>query len=108
MWPKGNLDQRKVEFDERAAVCVMLLVVAIQASIKKVSPSREQPLKGSVVFHAGTSIKNGQLVTNGGRVIAVSSYGKTQQEALAQSMKGAEQIQYQGKYYRRDIGKDVL
>ena len=52
-------------------------------------------------------MKDGQLVTSGGRVIAVSSYGKDKAEALARSMKGAEQIQFSKKYFRRDIGQDL-
>lgn len=104
----GSLNECKADFDERAAVCVMLVSGGYPGNYKKGFPITGTNVEGSVIFHAGTAFKDGQLVTAGGRVIAVSSYGKTQQEALAQSMKGAEQIQFEGKYYRHDIGQDVL
>ncbi len=104
----GDLDRRVVAFDERAAVCVMLVSGGYPQEYKKGYPiSGTEQVEGSVVFHAGTALKDGQVVTNGGRVIAVSSYGKDKEEALKKSFTEAQKIQFTDKYFRRDIGQDL-
>ena len=103
-----NLNQREIAFDERAAVCVMLVSGGYPQAYKKgYAISGIDQVEGSVVFHAGTALKDGQVVTNGGRVIAVSSYGKDKAEALEKSFTEAQKIQFTDKYFRRDIGADL-
>lgn len=105
---EGNLDQREIAFDERAAVCVMLVSGGYPQEYKKGYPiTGIDQVKGSIVFHSGTALKDGQVVTNGGRVIAVSSYGKDKAEALQKSFEEAQKIQFTDKYFRRDIGADL-
>ena len=104
----GDLDKRAIEFDERAAVCVMLVSGGYPQEYKKgYAISGIGDVKGSIVFHSGTAEKDGQVVTNGGRVIAVSSYGKDKTEALQKSFEEAQKINFTDKYFRRDIGKDL-
>lgn len=105
---QGNLDKRKIEFDERAAVCVMLVSGGYpQEYTKGYTISGIDNVEGSIVFHSGTAMKDGDIVTAGGRVIAVSSYGKDKEEALQKSFTEAQKIQFKDKYFRSDIGRDL-
>ena len=105
---EGNLDTKAIEFDPRSAVCVMMVSGGYPQEYKKGFPIIGiEDVEGSIVFHSGTAIKDGEVVTAGGRVIAVSSYGKDKEEALAKSFKEAQKINFQGKYFRSDIGADL-
>lgn len=104
----GDLNKRDIVFDERAAVCVMLVSGGYPEAYQKGNPIKGiDKVEGSIVFHSGTSYKDGHVVTNGGRVIAVSSYGKDKEEALQKSFKEAQKITFTDKYFRRDIGQDL-
>ena len=104
----GKLSEQKIEKDPRFAVSVMLVAGGYPGDYEKgkVMTGFEE-VTDSILFHAGTTVKDGNIVTNGGRVIAVSSYGKDKAEALAQSFKNAQKISYEGKYFRSDIGFDL-
>ena len=104
----GDLDKRDITFDERAAVCVMLVSGGYPEHYVKGYPiTGIDQVEGSIVFHSGTAMKDGEVVTAGGRVIAVSSYGNDKAEALAKSFEEARKIQFKDKHFRRDIGQDL-
>jgi phosphoribosylamine--glycine ligase len=104
----GNLNEKLVEFDDRFATTVMLVSGGYPEDYEKgkIITGLEN-VSESIVFHAGTKERNGETVTNGGRVIAVSSFGRNKEEALAVSYKNAERIQFEGRYFRKDIGFDL-
>ena len=105
---EGNLAERKIEFDPRAAVCIMLVSGGYPEHYEKGYPiSGIDSVEGSIVFHSGTAVKDGEVVTAGGRVIAVSSYGKDREEALRKSFGEAQKILFKDKYFRSDIGQDL-
>ncbi len=105
---QGNLAERKIEFDNRAAVCIMLVSGGYPEHYEKgYLISGIENVEGSIVFHSGTALKDGQVVTAGGRVIAVSSYGNNREEALRKSFAEAQKIQFKDKYFRGDIGQDL-
>ncbi|MCQ2224666.1 MAG: phosphoribosylamine--glycine ligase [Paludibacteraceae bacterium] len=104
----GNLASKTLEEDERAAVTVMLVSGGYPEAYEKGKViTGLDDVKDSIVFHAGTTMKDGQLLTSGGRVMSISSYGKTKEDALAVSFKNAQKISFDKKYFRSDIGKDL-
>lgn len=105
---QGNLNEKSLEIDPRTVVCVMLVSGGYPAHYEKGYPiTGIENITDSIAFHAGTTYRDGQILTNGGRVIAVSSYGKNKEEALNKSFEAAERINFDKKYYRHDIGFDL-
>ena len=105
---KGELEQIKIEEDERAATTVFLVSGGYPEKYEKGKViSGIENIEDSIIFHGGTRAENGTILTNGGRVLAVTSYGENFQSALSISKKNAEQIVFEGKNYRKDIGFDL-
>ncbi len=103
----GTLATMEVATDARAAVCVMLVSGGYPQAYAKGYAIHGIDVPGAIVFHAGTAQREGDVVTNGGRVLAVAAYGDTLAAAAAQSLHGASQIDFTDKYFRRDIGADL-
>ena len=105
---QGRLSEMKIELDNRTCVTVMLVAGGYPGDYEKGKVMTGfDSTSGSILFHAGTKNSGNDIVTNGGRVLAVSSYGDTMEQALQASFSNAEKIKFEGKYYRRDIGFDL-
>ena len=105
---QGDLDRRMLEVDPRSAVTIMLVSGGYPGDYEKGKIiTGIENVSDSIVFHAGTAEKEGNIVTNGGRVIAVSSYGNDKTDALARSFANASKINFEKKYFRSDIGFDL-
>ncbi|MEO1623843.1 MAG: phosphoribosylamine--glycine ligase [Bacteroidota bacterium] len=106
---KGRLSEQQIQIDERAATTVMLVSGGYPGAYEKGKAiSGLEFLDNSIVFHAGTRQNGDQLQTNGGRVLAITSYGENFRQALMQSNANAAKIQFEGKYFRKDIGLDLM
>lgn len=105
----GRLDQMKIEWSEEAAVCVILASEGYPGSYPKGLPIEGlEDVQNSIVFHAGTAVKDGEVVTNGGRVLGVTALGRDIAEARAKAYADADRIRFQGKHNRTDIAKKAL
>ncbi|MDF2959205.1 MAG: phosphoribosylamine--glycine ligase [Paenibacillus sp.] len=105
----GHLEQMDIQWSEEAAVCVILASEGYPASYPKGLPIEGlENVQDALVFHAGTALKDGQIVTNGGRVLGVTALGKDIEEARAKAYTAADRIRFQGMHYRTDIAKKAL
>ena len=105
---QGKLHEKELIFDNRAAVTIMLVSGGYPGDYEKgKNISNLDKVSGSIIFHAGTINRDNRIQTIGGRVIAVSSYGKNKEEALWQSYENANTIHFDGMYFRKDIGFDL-
>ena len=106
---KGDLGDMPLAVDPRTAVTVMLVSGGYPGAYPKGKAIKgTESVSESILFHAGTAVKEGSLVTSGGRVIAASSYGVDIPSALECSFRSAQAVDFDGKYFRRDIGRDLL
>jgi phosphoribosylamine--glycine ligase len=104
-----KLSDHTINQSSNSCVTIVLASKNYPGEIQKGFPiSKEESIKNSIVFHAGTAFKESTLVTNGGRVMAVTSLGNSLEEALALSNKNAEKINFEGKYFRHDIGYEFI
>ncbi len=105
---KGKLDEINLEIDKRTATTVMAVSGGYPEAYEKGKEITEtEKIQDSLVFHAGTKIKEGKIVTNGGRVIAITSFGENFTEALQKSYQNIEKLHFDGMYYRKDLGFDL-
>jgi phosphoribosylamine--glycine ligase len=104
----GTFSEKDLEITDEVATTVMLVSGGYPEAYEKGKDiSGIEDVEESIVFHAGTKNDNGTIKTNGGRVIALTSFGETMEKALIKSFDSAEKISFKGKYYRKDIGFDL-
>lgn len=105
----GNLDEKEIHFRSDTCTTVMLVSGGYPGAYEKGKViTQPESVQGSLIFHAGTTLRDGEVLTNGGRVITVSSFGDSIEAAIQQSLENADRISFEGKYFRKDIGQDLM
>jgi phosphoribosylamine--glycine ligase len=105
-----KLEEQQLQWEEGTAVCVVVAAGGYPDAYEKgkaIASIEQAETKGTIVFHAGTKLDKGEVVTSGGRVLGVTAVGKNFSEAIAKVYPAVECIQFEGMYYRRDIGHRV-